>query len=374
MSSPILHIGEKEILYAYSRIQKALPDFAIAYAIKANPHPRILNLLNKEKSYFEVASLKEIEILLEIGISPQRILYSNPIKPTSSIFFAYEKGIRYFTIDSIEELEKFRPLLPEVLLFVRIQVPNEGSLWPLGRKFGLEKEKWDYFLSTLLLQEIPLYGVSFHVGSQCERLESWKKAMGEVEEFLSLAYQYALYPKALNIGGGFPVYLGRKIPSVEEIGEVIFSYIEKWRKKGIFLEKYFAEPGRYIVAEAGILETEVIGVIKRNQETWVYINAGVFHGLMESIEKIHYPVYFPSSSKEKKEEILLAGPTCDSLDTLYKVHLPTPKIGDKIYFLSTGAYTYVYSSFFNGFSPPHILIRKSLEEFTFYEELTKTLA
>ena len=116
------------------------------------------------------------------------------------------------------------------------------------------------------------------------------------------------------------------------------------------------EPGRFLVADAGIIETEVILVSSRDQKNkkrWVYIDVGRYNGLAETEgEAIHYEIKAKSSKKVKKENFILAGPSCDSHDIIYQKKdclLPNNiKSGDKLRIFSAGAYTTVYSSKFNG--------------------------
>jgi ornithine decarboxylase len=119
------------------------------------------------------------------------------------------------------------------------------------------------------------------------------------------------------------------------------------------------EPGRSLVGNAGILVSEVVLISRKNNTAlnrWVYLDAGTFNGLIETIdESIKYPIV-TTKDGGKEAEVILAGPTCDSLDVLYenyKYKLPVElRVGDRIFFLSTGAYTASYASVnFNGFPP-----------------------
>ena len=125
--------------------------------------------------------------------------------------------------------------------------------------------------------------------------------------------------------------------------------------------KIILEPGRSLVGDSGILTSEVVLTSRKNNTAltrWVYLDAGKFNGLIETLdESIKYPVITTKDSpKEKEGEVIIAGPTCDSMDIMYenaKYHLPVSlKAGDKVYWLSTGAYTSTYASVaFNGFPP-----------------------
>ncbi len=111
------------------------------------------------------------------------------------------------------------------------------------------------------------------------------------------------------------------------------------------------EPGRAVVGEAGILATTVIGKAARAGIEWLYLDAGVFNGLMEVTGGIKYR--FVASRNGIAKKWVLAGPSCDAMDIISKrVELPKLEIGDKVYVMSAGAYTTAYASRFGGFHIP----------------------
>jgi ornithine decarboxylase len=132
------------------------------------------------------------------------------------------------------------------------------------------------------------------------------------------------------------------------------------------------EPGRSLVAGAGIIVTEVIMVAKKskvNGNTWVYLDIGKFGGLIETMdESIRYPIFTESGNAENNvRPVILAGPTCDSMDILYeknKYSLPRSiKEGDRLYIMTTGAYTSSYSSScFNGIPPLRTYVLQEVAE------------
>ena len=160
----------------------------------------------------------------------------------------------------------------------------------------------------------------------------------------------------MNMGGGFPAdYLAKTNPLAvyaEEINRYLSSHF------GDAIPAIYLEPGRGLVGEAGILVSEIILISKKSKpdlKRWVYTDVGIFNGLMETLgEAIKYPVYTEKSGE--CGDVILAGPTCDSMDIMYehfKYQLPLSlEIGDRLCWLSTGAYTASYSSVeFNGFPP-----------------------
>lgn len=350
----------------YLDLKKALPPFRIAYAIKSNSHPEIIEILKKEGSHFETASIAEIEKLLAMGIKAEEIVLSNPVKAPNAIRRALEHGVTIQSFDSVEELEKFlpyagasTPLGHRVRPQLRIVVPNEGSMWPLSGKFGADEELWPAIFQYMKENEIPLDGVTFHPGSQCETIAGWDSAMYLTWRCIEIAREYGLNPTTINIGGGFPVDLGRKIPTPTAIGKVIMRHLKEWEKKGFKPADLIVEPGRFISGSAGVLATHVVGVARR-EKTWAFLDCGVFTGMMETIDGISYPMLF--SSTAEKETAMLCGPSCDSVDKMYEAQIPKAKPGDAVLFLSAGAYTSVYASDFNGFLGPKMVFVDEIKD------------
>ena len=175
------------------------------------------------------------------------------------------------------------------------------------------------------------------------------------EELSRLGIQLSL----LNIGGGFPASYRQPVEPVSAYGTEIRGAMVRYF--GDKLPRVIVEPGRYIVGDAGIIQTEVILVAEKSRELdrrWIFLDIGKFGGLVETFEEaIQYRITTPYDGRSAGP-VVLAGPTCDEVDVLYDsagYSLPLDlAVGDRIEFLSAGAYTATYSSVaFNGFPPLH---------------------
>jgi ornithine decarboxylase len=163
----------------------------------------------------------------------------------------------------------------------------------------------------------------------------------------------------INMGGGFPAAYTQPTNDLGEYAAEIKRYLID--DFGDDLPKIILEPGRSLVGNSGIVISEVVLISRKNNTAlnrWVYLDTGKFNGLIETMdEAIKYPIVTSKDLPGGKEaEVILAGPTCDSMDILYeksKYRLPVDlKVGDRLYFLSAGAYTASYASVgFNGFTP-----------------------
>ncbi|MDA0237535.1 MAG: type III PLP-dependent enzyme [Proteobacteria bacterium] len=350
---PVLILDLNIVRKKYHRFQSAMPRITPHYAVKANPDIRVLQALKHEGCQFEIASIKELDLLLSIGVDASTIQYSNPVKPSSFIQYAASKGVRWFVLDSEEELVKIHTIVPDAKLYLRFDTPNIGSDWPLSGKFGVKPRDIDSILDVAVERGADLCGLTFHVGSQCRNIENWNQAIETSKRIFKSMQAKGLKPELLNIGGGYPVRLTKPIPSIEYIGRAIEDALD-----GIGDEvRVTAEPGRYMVSDAAYFVCQVIGTATKGDERWMYLDAGIFGGLMECSQGIQYQIEV-NNKAGNEVPWYVAGPSCDSVDVLAREQmLPATTIeGDLLYFPNAGAYTTVYANEFNGFPLPKVLV------------------
>ena len=356
-ATPCLVVDLDVVADAYKDLVKYLPLARVFYAVKANPAPEIVARLAGLGAAFDVASPSEIELCLAAGVEAGRISYGNTIKKECAIAFAYEKGVRLFAFDSQAELEKLGRAAPGARVFCRVLVECDGAEWPLSRKFGCEPE----MAVTLLRQARELglepYGVSFHVGSQQTDLTQWDGAVRRSYEVFQAAAQADIALKMVNIGGGFPARYRTEVQPLERYAGAVMAAIT--RHFGNDLPEIVVEPGRSLVGDAGVIQSEVVLIAQKSfadERRWVYLDIGKFNGLAETAdESIKYRIRTPVDGGATAPAVI-AGPTCDSADILYEkadYRLPVDlKVGDKVEILAAGAYTSSYASVgFNGFPP-----------------------
>jgi ornithine decarboxylase len=355
--TPCLVVDLDVVEETYHSLRHLLPLARIFYAVKANPAPEILGRLNGLGSNFDTASRGEIEMVLAAGAAPERISFGNTIKKQRDIDFAYAQGVRLFAFDSAAELEKLARSAPGAKVFCRILVECGGAEWPLSRKFGCSPEMAAELLVQAREYGLDPYGVSFHVGSQQTDLGQWDRAIGRAADMFSVLAEREIALKMINIGGGFPARYRKDVESLANYADAVMVAITK--HFGNDLPELIVEPGRSMVGEAGVLQSEVVLISTKEageEQRWVYLDVGKFNGLAETMdEAIKYRVRTPHDGKPAGR-VILAGPTCDSADILYEktdYRLPLDlEIGDKVEFLAAGAYTTTYASVgFNGFEP-----------------------
>jgi ornithine decarboxylase len=352
LEPPYLLVDTAKVKKKAHLIGKTIKNSKIFYAVKANPDIEILRLINKLGLGFEIASEGELKILASIGVAADRIITSNPIKSFRFLRMAAEYGVDYFAFDSRDEVLKLREYAHGCNVYVRLSVPNEGSEWPLSKKFAVEIDEAEDLLMYAKKKGLTPSGVTFHVGSQCTNIYNWNSALDKAKMLWDRAEKRGLKLSMLNIGGGYPIRYTKNVVDITSIDRNVNSLIyEKFPRN----TRIFIEPGRAVVGDAGIFVSKVIGKAKRGDEDWLYVDVGVFNGLMESIGGIKYTYIVEGSRQSKKWT--LAGPSCDSFDVIDKnVLLPEPEIGSLVLILSSGAYTISYASEFNGFSIPKTIL------------------
>ncbi len=361
-ATPCLVVDLDVVRARYDALTEALPLAAVHYAVKANPAPEVISVLKDKGANFDVASRAEIDLCLGLGIAPERLSFGNTIKKAKDIEHAYANGVRIFAFDSEAELEKIAARAPGAHVICRILVSNKGADWPLSRKFGCTHDMaYDLLLKARDLDLVPT-GVSFHVGSQQKNPGAWNAAVEASAELFRKLESEDISLTTINIGGGLPA---RYSEDVSEIGAYAGAVMAAMTKNfGNYLPHMIVEPGRFLVGDAGIIHAEVILVSKKAYEDetrWVYLDIGRFNGLAETEgEMIKYPIRADMGSGADdglaKGPVILAGPSCDSVDILYQ-HTPYElplnlEAGDTVQIYATGAYTTTYSSVgFNGFPP-----------------------
>ncbi len=352
LEPPYLLMDRAKVRQRIHGIGKHIRNSEVYYAVKANPDIEVLKLVNGLGTGFEIASEGELNILSSIGVTSDRMITSNPIKSFRFLRMAAAAELNYFAFDSVDEVMKLREYVPGANVYVRLSVPNEGSEWPLSKKFAVEVDAAEELLLLAKKKGLNPVGITFHVGSQCTNIYNWNSALDKAKDLWDRAEKAGIGLSLLNIGGGYPIRYTKDVVGISAIDQNINRLIYQKFPRRI---RVLIEPGRAVVGEAGIFVTRVIGKAARGDESWLSIDVGVFNGLMESVGGIKYS-YIVEGSKELKTWTL-AGPSCDSFDVIEKdIQLPEPSVGSRILILSSGAYTISYASEFNGFSIPKTIL------------------
>lgn len=355
-AGPRLVVDTATATAQYRRIATAFARTPVYYAVKANPEPPLLRALVEAGCRFDVASRAEIDLCLAAGASPAALSFGHPIKKAVDIEYAHLRGVRVFAVDSEGEVDKIAAYAPGATVLCRLLASSRGARWPLGRKFGCVPEMAVDLMRRAARLGLDAAGLSFHVGSQQLDPQRWEPSIATAAEIF--AELRDLGPRVLNAGGGFPVEYRTPVAPIEAYAAAVDDALD--RHFGARRPATMIEPGRYIAAPAGVLHAEVVLVSRKSyaadEPRWVYLDVGRFGGLAETEdEAIQYRI---STDRDggPAGPVILAGPTCDSVDILYQkagYELPLGlRAGDVVRIHGTGAYTATYASVgFNGFAP-----------------------
>jgi ornithine decarboxylase len=355
--TPCLVVDLDIVEHNFRTMRRALAPAKLYYAVKANPDPAILGLLAQLGSCFDAASRHEIDSCLAQGVRPDQISFGNTVKKLADIAYAYDKGIRLFVFDCQNELDKLAKVAPGARVFCRVLVDTAGADWPLARKSGCSPAMALDLMTQARARGLDACGLSFHVGSQQTELPQWERAIAQIADLYNVLRDRGIELDLINLGGGFPGRYHREVPPVDEYCEDVMRIVRRH-----FMEpmpELIVEPGRGIVGDAGVIEAEVVLISKKDdaeEARWIFLDIGVFSGLAETVgEAIKYRIQTVHDGGPAGP-VVIAGPTCDSIDILYErfcYQLPLAlRIGDRVRLLSSGAYTTSTASIgFNGFAP-----------------------
>ncbi|WCJ38878.1 Ornithine decarboxylase [Euphorbia peplus] len=338
------------VLKLVEKWNQSLPNVTPFYAVKCNPEPALLLALAKLGASFDCASEAEIETVIALGVSSDRIVYANPIKQVFHIKYANKVGVNLTVFDSREEIDKMKKWHPKSELLLRIKVPNDTTSWrSLGTKYGASTDEIIPLLKHARQLDMKVVGVSFHVGSKASEADIYRRAIAVARLAFDVAAQLEMPTMhILNIGGGF-----KANPLFDEIAKTVNQSLTEFFPNNPSL-KVIAEPGRFFVETAFTMATNVIGKRVRGDQIQYWIDDGIYGSFNTSAFDSSSMVFKPLKKVKDDEDLITSstifGPTCDSLDIVVKeCKLPEMFAGDLLVFYNMGAYTTTAATKFNGF-------------------------
>jgi len=359
-----------DVVRKYKQWMSKMPRVTPFYAVKCNDDSAVLAVLAQLGTGFDCASKAEIQKVMDLKVSPDRIIYANPCKQSSHIRYAAKHHVQMMTFDNATELLKIKSAHPDAKLVIRIAPPDgTKAQCQLGMKFGCDLKAVPKLLKMAMELELSVIGVSFHVGSGCYDSTAYLAAVCAARTVFDMGEKQGFHFNLLDIGGGFPGQKTAKI-TFDEICSVLGPALDMYFPESMGVN-IISEPGRYFVASAFILAVNIIAkrAVARDPQFaddreltadddpsfMYYVNDGVygsFNCLMYDHATVE-PNLFEDHSGSTTFESSIWGPTCDGLDCIIKaVELPELQQGDWFYFKDMGAYTMAAASNFNGMPKP----------------------
>lgn len=373
--TPTIVYDEAQIRQQMRRYHSAFQQndigYVLSYASKAFTCLQMVKLAAEEDFELDVVSEGELYTALEAGFDPQRIHFHGNNKTKHEIRYALESGIGYFVVDALDEIdliEQYATKPVDVLLRVNpgveahthefIQTGQEKSKFGLSLKHGLALEAVEKIRNT---NKIVLKGIHFHIGSQIEETTGMIETAKMVLNWLD---EHAITIDLLNLGGGFSAQYveGDQSFDIEAgITEIVQAIKAECQQLKYPIPTLSIEPGRSIVAEAGVTLYEV-GTIKDipGVNKYVSIDGGMSDHIRTALYDAKYQALLINRNETPDETVTIAGKLCESGDIIiHEAKLPSSvKRGDYLAILATGAYHYSMASNYNQMQKPSVFFVK----------------
>ncbi len=380
--TPLYVYSKNQILKNYREISQPLVnsklDYINCYAIKANSNPEILRLLAEEGAGAEVSSGGELYLALKFGYLRNKITFTGVGKTDEEIEYALKENIFNFTVESLQEIKVISEIGHRLGIIARISIrvnPDiDAKTHPYittgmkENKFGIDsRDIVDVFQTASRLPNIDIIGLHSHIGSQITEVQPYIDSVKYLGDLIEKVEKIGINIRYLNFGGGFGVrykniLTHRYIPTEPDeitkyasLGEHVESVIKMLSK---FNKKLIIEPGRSLVANAGILVGKILYTKQGELKKFVITDTGM-NDLMRPCLYQAYHQVVPSLLKDTGYETVdIVGPVCETSDFLAtRRSIQKLERGDVFAVLTTGAYGYSLSSNYNArLRPAEILV------------------
>jgi diaminopimelate decarboxylase len=353
-----------ERFQAYERAFGEVPH-KVCYAVKANSNLSILKLLAEAGAGFDIVSGGELFRSLKAGADPKTIIFSGVGKTSQEIDYALEHQIKSFNCESEPELELIDSLAARrgvrARVALRVNPDVDAATHPYistglrQHKFGIDiADAEAVYERARALQNLSLEGVSCHIGSQITDIAPMLEVFDKMIALVERLRARGLAIRSLDLGGGLGVAYksGDKTPSICEFIQAMCR-----RTAGHELE-ILIEPGRSIVAEAGVLLTRVLYRKSNGDREFVIVDAAMNDLIRPALYQSHHEIIPLRKREGGKITADVVGPVCESGDFLARGReMPNVLPGDLLAVCTAGAYGFVASSNYNSRPrPPEILV------------------
>jgi len=353
--TPVFLINKTIIEYNFQYLVNCLKfsKSHVYFSVKTNNNLQILSFLKAQNCGFEIASFGEMLLMKELQISPERIIFSNPVKIPEHIKEAHTYGINLFAFDTENELKKIAQFAPNSNVFLRLAADNSGADWELLNKFGAQPNEAISLLKLVEKYNLKAVGISVHVGWNNKKLSTWLSTLKNFIRLYENLLQNNIRLDFVNLGGGFPAHQTNQYVILDNIylkTEKQLNYIRNNLKLNII-----AEPGSFICTNAAVLLLRIYDIVQRAKKCWLFVDSGICQGFYWILSGLQYPVFAVNRQSNVCKTYVITGPTLDSHDIFcHNALLPENlQIGDYLAVFPAGAYTNS-SINYNGFSYPPI--------------------
>ena len=362
--TPFYVYSQQKIINQVNKTKEILGN-NIFYSIKSNSNQAILKLMNSLDIGADVVSVGELKRALEAGFDPNKIIFEGVGKSDQDLLYAIHKNIRLINTESLEEIKLLDNLANEknkiVDIGVRLNPDVDGetlSKISTGKKtdkFGIEFENLDKIIKLVKsCKNLNLIGISCHIGSQISKIEAYKNTFSQMKMAANKFIESGINIKHVDLGGGFHVKYEESDPdfNIEMVKEELDNCFTQTNYELSF------EPGRYLIAEAGVIVTSIVTIKNNGGINYLIVDAGMNTLIRPAMYAANHEILAIDVKSEEIMDYAIAGPICESSDVFLKnIKLAKQKIGNLLVIKNTGAYGKVMSSNYNSRPlPSEILI------------------
>ncbi len=356
VGTPFYLYSTKTLVDHFTKIKKAFAKVnpIICFAMKANDNLAVLKTLANEGAGFDIVSIGELRKALKVGADPRKIVFASVGKTEEEIAFAIKKGILFFNVESVPELEEINRIAkrlgkkPQVALRINPDVEAATHSFittgTLKNKFGIDLQSTREILKQpKKYSHVKINGLHIHIGSQITTSQPFINAILKVVAFLDSLRNEGITLEYLDIGGGLGIiYKDEKPQTAQDFANAVLAILEKTGLKIVM------EPGRFIVGNAGIFVTKVLYLKDNGFKKFLIVDGGMNDLIRPSLYNAYHEIVPVKETNSSKIKVDVVGPICESGDFFAKDRdLPQVDKGDLLAIMSAGAYGYVMSSNYN---------------------------
>ncbi len=352
--TPFYVYSQEKIINQVNKTKEILGN-NIFYSIKSNSNQAILKLMNSLDIGADVVSVGELKRALEAGFDPNKIIFEGVGKSEQDLLYAMHKNIRLINTESLEEIKLLDNLANEknkiVDIGVRLNPDVDGetlSKISTGKKtdkFGIEFENLDKIIKLVKsCKNLNLISISCHIGSQISKIEAYRNMFSQMKMAADKFIESGVNIKHVDLGGGFHVKYEDSDPdfNIELVKEELDNCFTQTNYELSF------EPGRYLIAEAGVTVTSIVTIKNNGSINYLIVDAGMNTLIRPAMYGAHHQILAIDVKSEEFMDYAIAGPICESSDVFLKnIKLAKQKIGNLLVIKNTGAYGKVMSSNYN---------------------------
>ena len=352
--TPFYVYSQEKIINQVNKTKEILGN-NIFYSIKSNSNQAILKLMNSLDIGADVVSVGELKRALEAGFDPNKIIFEGVGKSEQDLLYAMHKNIRLINTESLEEIKLLNNLANEknkiVDIGVRLNPDVDGetlSKISTGKKtdkFGIEFDNIDKIIKLVKsCKSLNLIGISCHIGSQISKNEAYKNTFSQMKMAADKFIESGINIKHVDLGGGFHVKYEDSDPdfNIKKVKEELDNCFTQTNYELSF------EPGRYLIAEAGVTVTSIVTIKNNGGINYLIVDAGMNTLIRPAMYGAHHEILAIDVKSKEFMDYAIAGPICESSDVFLKnIKLAKQKIGNLLVIKNTGAYGKVMSSNYN---------------------------